>query len=92
MPGRTVYYFCTRHFRGSASVWYNELVCMRLVAPDARIAALEKEYASKGRIHKIVYPSYTTPIDLAWEKKQVAAQEAGCKDILTIRTPEPKMQ
>jgi hypothetical protein len=95
MSTRTVYYFCQRHLRGSATARYNELVCVRVVAPDARIAGLEKEYYTKGHIHQVVYSSSTTPIDMTWEKKCVAAQDWGfnCgKDILTVLNSEPKMQ
>jgi hypothetical protein len=92
---RTVYYFCTRPLRGSGTHSYNELACVRMVAPDARIAVLEKTYAAKGNIHQIVYPSSTTPVNLAWEKKCVVAKEWGfncTKDILTVRASDPNMQ
>ncbi len=70
---RTVYYFCTRHLRGTGSYHYNELVCKRVVYQKemgAQISQLEKEYWNKGTIHVMTYP-YGAPVDRVWEEQQI---------------------
>lgn len=73
MSVRTVYYFCTRHLRGTGSYYYNELVCKRIVYQTElheRINQLEKEYWNKGTIHVMTYP-YGKAVDRVWEEQQI---------------------
>lgn len=71
-----VYYFCTKHFKGSGMTYYNELKCIRLLGNDARIPELENKYFSIGNIHKLEYPSTDTKLhSIEWEKEQVANKE-----------------
>jgi hypothetical protein len=80
MAARTVYYFCSRQFRRGigGDLPQIEMVCKRLAPYEPvwnyndHMAALEKEYYSKGQIHKITYPARGSLVhDLAWEEEQI---------------------